>query len=275
MNTMTDSKNLAAKAGPRAVVTGRRTMPPSEAFVETLVAQGVTEVFGIVGSAYMDALDLFPLGGIRFISVAHEQGAGHMADGYARVSGRHGVCIAQNGPGVTNFVTSTAAAYWAHSPVVVVTPETGSMTLGLGGFQETEQLPIFSRITKYQAHVNNRARMAELTARAFDRALLELGPTQVNIPRDFFYGDIECEIPRPVAIERGAGGELALNAAAELLADAQFPVILCGGGVIMAEALAGTLRPGRVLQGPGRQFEFEHRSFPGGARLVGGPVRDP
>ena len=112
----------------------------------------------------MDALDLFPLAGIRFISVAHEQGGGHMADGYSRVSGRHGVCIAQNGPGITNFVTSTAAAYWAHSPVVVITPETGSGTLGLGGFQETEQLPIFSKITKYQAHVNNRARMAELTA---------------------------------------------------------------------------------------------------------------
>ncbi|HSC98470.1 MAG TPA: thiamine pyrophosphate-binding protein, partial [Casimicrobiaceae bacterium] len=212
MNTMTESRNLA--------VQGRQKMTPSEAFVETLVAQGVTKVFGIVGSAYMDALDLFPQAGIRFISVAHEQGGGHMADGYARVTGRHGVCIAQNGPGITNFVTSTAAAYWAHSPVVVVTPETGSMTLGLGGFQETEQLPIFSKITKYQAHVNNRARMAELTGRAFDRAMLEMGPTQLNIPRDFFYGDIECEVPHPLAIERGAGGDQSLDQAAALLAKA-------------------------------------------------------
>jgi sulfoacetaldehyde acetyltransferase len=171
MNSMTDAGAIPA----RSAVRGRQKMTPSEAFVETLVAHGVTDVFGIVGSAYMDALDLFPLAGIRFISVAHEQGAGHMADGYSRVSGRHGVCIAQNGPGITNFVTAVAGAYWAHSPVVVVTPETGSMTLGLGGFQETEQLPIFSKITKYQAHVNNRARMAELTSRAFDRALLELG----------------------------------------------------------------------------------------------------
>ena len=264
MNTMTETRNLA--------VVGRQKMTPSEAFVETLVAQGVKDVFGIVGSAYMDALDLFPLAGIRFISVAHEQGAGHMADGYARVSGRHGVCIAQNGPGVTNFVTSTAAAYWAHSPVVVVTPETGSMTLGLGGFQETEQLPIFSRITKYQAHVNNRARMAELTARAFDRALLELGPTQVNIPRDFFYGDIECEIPRPVAIERGAGGELALNAAAELLADAQFPVILCGGGVIMADALAEAIRLAELLQAPVCNSYLHNDSFPAGHPLWCGPL---
>src|SRR4029079_117045 len=212
MNTMTESRNLA--------VTGKQKMTASEAFVETLVANGVKDVFGIVGSAYMDALDLFPLAGIRFISVAHEQGAGHMADGYARVAGQPAVCIGQNGPGITNFVTSTAAAFWAHSPVIVVTPETGSATLGLGGFQETEQMPIFSKITKYQVHVNNKARMAELTGRAFDRARLEMGPAQVNIPRDYFYGDIECEIPRPLAIERGAGGDRSLDEAAALLASA-------------------------------------------------------
>src|SRR5579871_5273756 len=205
-------------------MTDPQKMGPSEALVETLAANGVTHVFGIVGSAFMDALDIFPAAGIRFVPVAHEQGAIHMADGYARASGRHGVCIAQNGPGVTNFVTGVAAAYWAHSPVVVITPETGSMTLGLGGFQETEQLPIFSKITKYQAHVNNKARMAELTSRSFDRAMLEMGPTQLNIPRDFFYGDIECEVPRPIAIERGAGGEKSLAEAAELLAKAKFPV---------------------------------------------------
>src|SRR5436853_1157769 len=201
----------------RMFVSGRTLMTPSEAFVETLVAQGVSEVFGIVGSAYMDALDLFPAAGIRFVPTVHEQGAAHMADGYSRVSGRHGVCIAQNGPGITNFVTAIAAAYWAHSPVIAITPETGSMGVGLGGFQETEQLPIFSRITKYQAHVNNKARMAELTGRAFDRAMLEMGPAQLNIPRDYFYGDIECEIPRPLVIERGAGGERSLDEAATLL----------------------------------------------------------
>src|ERR1700746_4223878 len=102
MNTTTEAARIA--------VVGKPRLTPSEAFVETLVAQGVKDVFGIVGSAYMDALDLFPLAGIRFVMVAHEQGAGHMADGYARVSGRHGVCIAQNGPGITNFVTATAAA---------------------------------------------------------------------------------------------------------------------------------------------------------------------
>jgi sulfoacetaldehyde acetyltransferase len=253
-------------------VTGRQKMTPSEAFVETLVAHGVKDVFGIVGSAYMDALDLFPLAGIRFISVAHEQGGGHMADGYARVSGRHGVCIAQNGPGITNFVTSTAAAYWAHSPVVVVTPETGSMTLGLGGFQETEQLPIFSKITRYQAHVNNRARMAELTSRAFDRALLEMGPAQVNIPRDFFYGDIECEIPAPLAIERGAGGEQSLDAAADLLAGARYPVILAGGGIVMGDAQRDAIALAELLQAPVAVSYLHNDAFPAQHPLWCGPL---
>src|ERR1700720_3969715 len=268
MNTMTDTRNLSG----RTVVAGRQKMTPSEAFVQTLVAQGVTEVFGIVGSAYMDALDLFPLAGIRFISVAHEQGGGHMADGYSRVSGRHGVCIAQNGPGITNFVTSVAAAYWAHSPVVVITPETGSMTLGLGGFQETEQLPIFSRITKYQAHVNNKARMAELTSRSFDRAMLEMGPTQLNIPRDFFYGDIECEIPRPMTVERGAGGEQSLDAAADLLAGAKFPVILCGGGVVMGDAEREAIELAELLQAPVANSYLHNDSFPASHALWCGPL---
>jgi len=253
-------------------VTGKQKMTPSEAFVETLVANGVTDVFGIVGSAYMDALDLFPQAGIRFISVAHEQGGGHMADGYARVSGRHGVCIAQNGPGITNFVTSTAAAFWAHSPVVVVTPETGSMTLGLGGFQETEQLPIFSKITKYQAHVNNRARMAELTGRAFDRAMHEMGPAQLNIPRDFFYGDIECEIPRPLAIERGAGGETSLDQAAALLAQAQFPVILAGGGIVIGDTQADAVALAELLQAPVCASYLHNDAFPSRHPLWCGPL---
>ncbi|MEY3179578.1 MAG: hypothetical protein RLZZ539_1152 [Pseudomonadota bacterium] len=256
----------------RIVVDGVQKMTPSEAFIETLVAQGVTDVFGIVGSAFMDALDIFPAAGIRFIPVAHEQGAVHMADGYARVSGRHGVCIGQNGPGVTNFVTGLAAAYWAHSPVVMITPETGSMTMGLGGFQETEQLPIFSKITKYQAHVMNPRRMAELTSRAFDRALLEMGPTQVNIPRDFFYGDIECEIPKPIRVKLGAGSEKALEDAADLLASAKFPVILAGGGVIMSGGTKEAIALAEFLNAPVANSYLHNDSFPASHPLWVGPL---
>jgi sulfoacetaldehyde acetyltransferase len=258
--------------GDRKVVSGKVKMTPSEALVETMVAQGVTDIFGIVGSAYMDALDIFPAAGIRFIPVAHEQGAIHMADGYSRVSGRHGVCIGQNGPGVTNFVTGVAAAYWAHSPVVVITPETGSVSIGLGGFQETEQLPIFSKITKYQGHVMNQKRMAEITARCFDRAMLDMGPTQLNIPRDFFYGDIEAEIPKPIRIGRGAGDAAALDEAAKLLAAAKFPVILSGGGVIMSEGMKEAIALAELLHAPVASSYLHNDSFPASHPLWVGPL---
>ncbi len=247
-------------------------MTPSEAFVETLRANGVTDVFGIVGSALMDALDLFPAAGIRYIPTVHEQGAAHMADGYARVSGRHGVCMAQNGPGITNFVTAIAAAYWAHSPVVMITPESGTMTAGLGGFQETDQMPIFSKITKYQVHVNNPRRMAELTGRAFDRAMLEMGPAQINIPRDYFYGDFEFEIPHPIRIERGAGGAQSLDEAAALLAGARFPVIVSGGGVVMAGGVDACVALAEMLGAPVVSSYLHNDSFPANNPLWCGPL---
>jgi len=253
-------------------VTQPQKMGPSEALVETLAANGVTHVFGIVGSAFMDALDIFPAAGIEFVPVAHEQGAIHMADGYARASGRHGVCIAQNGPGVTNFVTGVAAAYWAHSPVVFITPETGSLTMGLGGFQETEQLPIFSKITKYQGHVNHPRRMAEIAARCFDRAMLEMGPAQLNIPRDFFYGEIEASIAKPMRINHGPGDSAALDAAAELLAGASFPVIVAGGGVITAGATAEAIALAELLGAAVCNSYLHNDSFPASHALAVGPL---
>ena len=253
-------------------LTGKQLMTPSEAFVETLVANGVTDVFGIVGSACMDALDIFPAAGIRYIPVVHEQGGGHMADGYARVSGRHGVCMAQNGPGITNFVTAVAAAYWAHSPVVVITPETGTMTQWLGGFQEAQQLPFFETITKFQGHVNNSARMAEITGRCFDRAMLEMGPAQLNIPRDLFYGEHEYEIPEPMRVERGPGGTESLDQAAELLSAAQFPVIVSGGGVILSDGVAACVALAELLGAPVVNSYLHNDSFPASHPLWCGPL---
>ena len=247
-------------------------MTPSEAFVEALAANGVKHVFGIVGSAYMDALDLFEPAGIRFISVAHEQGAGHMADGYSRVLNRPGVCIAQNGPGITNFVTAIAAAYWAHSPVVMITPETGSGTIGLGGFQETEQLPIFSKITKYQAHVSRPDRIAELTNRAFHMAMLERGPTQVNIPRDFFYGEIDVAIPNPITISRGPGASGSLDEAARLLASAKFPVMVAGGGLIMSNGIDAARVLAEHLQCPVVTSYLHNDAFPKDHELMCGSL---
>ncbi len=256
----------------RTVVQGVQKMTPSEAFVETLVAQGVDTMFGIMGSAFMDAMDIFAPAGIRLIPVVHEQGAGHMADGYARASGRHGVVIGQNGPGISNAVTAIAAAYWAHSPVVIITPETGTMTQGLGGFQEAHQLPMFQEFTKYQAHVNNHKRMAEFTARAFDRAVLEMGPTQLNIPRDLFYGELTCEIPKPIRIERGSGGAEALKAAADLIAGAKNPVMISGGGVIMGGAFAEAIALAERIGCPVVNSYQHNDSFPAAHPQWCGPL---
>ncbi len=247
-------------------------MTPSEAFVETLAANGVTDTFGIMGSAFMDAMDIFAPAGIRLIPVVHEQGAAHMADGYARVSGRHGVVIGQNGPGISNCVTAIAAAFWAHSPVVIVTPQTGSGSIGLGGFQEANQLPMFEEFTKYQGEVNNENRMAELTMRCFDRAMSEMGPTQLNIPRDRFYGDIDVNIPTPMRVDRGAGGEDSLNQAADLLAEAEFPVMISGGGVVMGDAMAECVELAERLGCPVVNSYLHNDSFPASHPQWCGPL---
>ncbi len=247
-------------------------MTPSEAFVETLVANGVDTVFGIMGSAFMDAMDIFAPAGIRLVPVVHEQGAGHMADGYARVSGRHGLVIGQNGPGISNCVTAIAAAYWAHSPVVIVTPETGTMGIGLGGFQEANQLPMFEEFTVYQGHVNNERRMAELTARCFDRAMSQMGPTQLNIPRDRFYGDIDVEIPEPQVLDRGPGGDRTLNEAADLLASAEFPVMVSGGGVVMGDAVPQAIDLAERLGCPVVNSYLHNDSFPASHPQWCGPL---
>lgn len=256
----------------RNVVQGKQKMTPSEAFVETMVANDVKTVFGIMGSAFMDAMDIFAPAGIELIPVVHEQGAGHMADGYARVSGNHGVVIGQNGPGISNCVTAIAAAYWAHSPVVIVTPEAGTGGIGLGGFQEANQLPMFQEFTKYQGHVTHPARMAEYTGRCFDRALADMGPTQLNIPRDYFYGEIEAEIPRPQRVDRGPGGADSLDAAAELLARARFPVIISGGGVVMADGVQACQALAERLGAPVVNSYLHNDSFPASHPLWCGPL---
>ncbi|MGB1630444.1 MAG: sulfoacetaldehyde acetyltransferase, partial [Acidimicrobiales bacterium] len=247
-------------------------MTPSEAFVETMVANGVTTTFGIMGSAFMDAMDIFAPAGIELVPVVHEQGAAHMADGYARVSGKHGVVIGQNGPGISNCVTAIAAAFWAHSPVVMITPETGTMGQGLGGFQEANQLPMFQEFVKYQGHIANENRMAEITARCFDRAMSEIGPTQLNIPRDRFYGDIDCEIPEPMRIDRGPGGERTIGEAAELLAAARFPVMVSGGGVVMGDAVPEAIALAERLGCPVVNSYLHNDSFPANHPQWCGPL---
>jgi sulfoacetaldehyde acetyltransferase len=237
-----------------------------------MVAEGVKYVFGIVGSAFMDALDLFPDAGIRFVPVAHEQAATHAADGLARVTGRPQVCAGQNGPGAANFVSALTAAYWAHSPVVAITPETGTMGIGTGGFQELDQMAMFEKQTVYQVRVNRFERMAELARRAFYMAKNLNGPTQLNIPRDFFYGVLEDEIYATPLISRGAGSRQSLEEAARLLAEAKYPVILSGGGVSQGDALEEVKALAEYLTAPVVNSYLHNDSFPAGHQLAVGPI---
>ena len=250
----------------------KKKMTPSEALVETLVAEGVKDVFGLVGSAFMDALDLFPDAGIRFIPVAHEQAAAHAADGLARVTGRPQACIAQNGPGAANFVSAIAAAYWAHSPVVAITPETGSKGIGTGGFQELDQMPMFEKQTVYQVRVNRPDRMAELARRCFYRAKAELGPTHLNIPRDYFYGDIEDEIVATPTLGAGRPLHRDIEAAIGLLKAADYPVIVSGAGVSQGDALDEITALAEYLSAPVVNTYLHNDTFPYSHELGCGPI---
>ena len=250
----------------------KRTMTPSEALVETLVAEGVTDVFGLVGSAFMDALDLFPDAGIRFIPVAHEQAAAHAADGLARVTGRPQACIAQNGPGAANFVSAIAAAFWAHSPVVAITPETGSLGIGTGGFQELDQMPMFEAQTVFQVRVNRPERMGELARRCFYRAKLELGPTHLNIPRDYFYGDIEDEIFATPTLGAGRPPRADIDKAVGILGEARHPVIVSGGGVCQGDAVDEVRALAEHLSAPVVNTYLHNDTFPYGHELGCGPI---
>ena len=250
-------------------------MTPSEAMVETLRAEGVDVVTGIVGSAFMDALDLFPDAGIRFLPVRHEQTAAHMADAYGRVTGVPGVCIGQNGPGVTNMVTSIAAANMGHSPVVIVTPSAGTSAVGLDGFQEADQMSIFASVTKGQVRVARPDRMAEAFRTAFRIALSERGPVQVDIPRDFFYGEGDFEILEPHRYrtsKHGAGDEGALDRAAELLAGARSPVVISGMGAIEAGAIDDVRQLAELLDAPVATSYLHNDAFPDAHELAVGPI---
>jgi len=250
-------------------------MTPSEAMVETLRMEGVTACPGIVGSAFMDALDLFPAAGIRFVPVRHEQTAGHMADAVARVTGKPAVCIGQNGPGVTNMVTSLAAAYHAHSPLLIITPAATSNSKGLDGFQEIDQMAIFKGVTKFQAEVNRPDRMAEAFRTAFRVAIAERGPVQVEIPRDYFYGEADFEILEPHryrADKRGAGDEASLDRAAQVLATARSPVVIAGMGVIEAGGIDAVRALAERLGAPVATSYLHNDAFPCDHDLAVGPI---
>ena len=247
-------------------------MTTEEAFVKTLQAHGIQHAFGIIGSAFMPISDLFPRAGIRFWDCAHEGSGGFMADGYTRATGRMSMMIAQNGPGITNFVTPVKTAYWNHTPLLVVTPQAANRTIGQGGFQEVEQMALFRDMVAYQEEVRDPARMAEVLARVIAQARRHSAPAQINVPRDFWTREIDLSLPPILDFERPAGGAQALDEAARLLASAKRPVILNGAGVVLADAIPATVRLAERLSAPVCVGYQHNDAFPGSHPLFAGPL---
>ena len=247
-------------------------MTTEEAFVKTLQMHGIEHAFGIIGSAFMPISDLFPQAGINFWDCAHEGSGGMMADGYTRASGKMSMMIAQNGPGITNFVTPVKTAYWNHTPLLLVTPQAANKTIGQGGFQEVEQMALFEDMVAYQEEVRDPSRVAEVLNRVILNAKRMSAPAQINMPRDYWTQVIDIELPEMVTFERPAGGEAALQKAADLLSSAKSPVILNGAGVILANGISESMKLAERLDAPVCVGYQHNDAFPGSHPLFAGPL---
>ena len=247
-------------------------MTTEEAFVKVLQMHGIDNAFGIIGSAFMPISDLFPRAGITFWDCAHEGSGGMMADGFTRASGRMCMMIAQNGPGITNFVTAVKTAYWNHTPLLLVTPQAANKTIGMGGFQEVEQMALFKDMVCYQEEVRDPARVAEVLNRVILNAKRHSAPAQINMPRDYFTQVIDIDLPAVVEFERPAGGEAAMAEAAALLSSAKFPVILNGAGVVIGGAIPASMALAERLSAPVCVGYQHNDAFPGSHPLFAGPL---
>ncbi|NBE08290.1 sulfoacetaldehyde acetyltransferase [Paragemmobacter ruber] len=247
-------------------------MTTEEAFVKVLQMHGIDNAFGIIGSAFMPISDLFPRAGITFWDCAHEGSGGMMADGFTRASGRMCMMIAQNGPGITNFVTAVKTAYWNHTPLLLVTPQAANKTIGMGGFQEVEQMALFKDMVCYQEEVRDPSRVAEVLNRVILNARRHSAPAQINMPRDYFTQVIDVDLPAVVEFERPAGGEAAMAEAAALLSSAKFPVILNGAGVVIGGAIPASMALAERLSAPVCVGYQHNDAFPGSHPLFAGPL---
>jgi len=247
-------------------------MTTEEAFIKVLQMHGIEHAFGIIGSAMMPISDLFPAAGIKFWDCAHECNAGMTADGYTRASGKMCMAIAQNGPGITNFVTPIKTAYWNHTPMLLVTPQAANKTIEQGGFQEIKQMALFSDMVCYQEEVRDPSRMAEVLNRVIENAWRGSAPAQINVPRDYWTHVIDIELPQIIRLERSPGGEAAITDAAKLLSDAKFPVILNGAGVVLGNAIKASKNLAEKLDAP-VCCNYQHNdAFPGSHPLAAGPL---
>ncbi|WP_031516771.1 biosynthetic-type acetolactate synthase large subunit [Desulfofalx alkaliphila] len=213
----------------------------AEILIKSLQEEGVDTIFGYPGGAVLPIYDVLYDADIRHILTRHEQGAAHAADGYARATGKPGVCLATSGPGATNLVTGIANAYMDSVPMVAFTGQVVTALLGRDSFQEADITGITLPITKHNYLVKDPADMAKTVREAFHIATTgRPGPVLVDIPKDVSSGETEYQRPGPLYTPGykppTAGDEDLVNQAAAAIMESQRPVIYAGGGVISSNA---------------------------------------
>ncbi len=216
----------------------------SEIIIQFLKDEGVKHIFGYPGGAVLHIYDaLQKQDGLQHILVRHEQGASHAADGYARATGKPGVCLVTSGPGATNAVTGIATAYMDSIPLVVLTGQVPSHAIGSDAFQEVDAVGVTRACAKHNFLVKDLNKLAETLKKAFYVATTgRPGPVVVDIPKDITAPHIKIPYEYPAKIEMRSynpnfrGHPRQIKRAMELLLGAKRPIIYSGGGIIMAEA---------------------------------------
>ncbi|MGD0083832.1 MAG: thiamine pyrophosphate-binding protein, partial [Acidimicrobiales bacterium] len=215
----------------------------AQALVKSLETQGVDVIFGLPGGAILPVYDPIIDSPIRHILVRHEQGAGHMAEGYAQVTGRPGVAIVTSGPGATNIVTPLANAYMDSIPLVVVTGQVPTSAIGTDAFQEADITGITMGVTKHNWLITDAADIPRVIAEAFHVATTgRPGPVLVDMPKDVsnatmkWYWPETLDLPGYRPPSTPAAG--LVTEAAALIASARRPVLYVGGGVLKARGSA-------------------------------------
>ncbi|MGI9586193.1 MAG: acetolactate synthase large subunit [Acidimicrobiia bacterium] len=217
------------------------TLTGSQILVRSLEEEGVDVIFGVPGGAILKAYDSLYDSKMRHILARHEQGAGHMASGYAHATGRVGVTIATSGPGATNLITPLADAYMDSIPVVAITGQVGSRSIGLDAFQEAHTWGISMPVTKHNYLVTDPGEISATIREAFHIAATgRPGPVLVDITKDALWGEIEWSghgtIDLPGYKPSVKGHPRQVSAAIDMILEAEKPVLYVGGGIIRAEA---------------------------------------
>ncbi len=209
--------------------------------VESLLEHGVEYVFGLPGGSVIALFDEFYEASFKFILVRHEQGAGHMADGYARATGKVGVCVATSGPGATNLVTAIATAYMDSIPIIAITGQVKTHLIGNDAFQEADVTGITRPATKHNYLVKDARDLGRVVREAFHIASTgRPGPVLIDLPADVTAQQVEGEIDTAMQLpgyKPTAGGHIRqIRKAAEAINDSERPVLYVGGGVITSNA---------------------------------------